>query len=174
MMNLFSTTIRSPIGPLGVDVDDAGHLVAIRFHATLSRGNREAVSRCAHVAAELEEYFAGTRREFSLQLALAGTEFQREVWSELQRIPFGETIHYGELARRVGRPKAIRAVGQANGRNPIPIVVPCHRVIGANGTLTGFGGGIETKRQLLDHEQGHSGLFANAGEPRRERTTGRA
>jgi methylated-DNA-[protein]-cysteine S-methyltransferase len=98
---------------------------------------------------QLREYFAGRRAEFDLPLAPEGTEFQRSVWRNLQDIPYGETISYGELAKRVGNPKASRAVGAANGQNPIPIVIPCHRVIGANGKLTGFGGGLPTKEALL-------------------------
>ena len=103
----------------------------------------------ADAARQLREYFAGRRTEFDLPLAPVGTAFQLTVWRELQGIPYGETISYGELARRVGNPQASRAVGAANGRNPIPIVIPCHRVIGANGKLTGFGGGIPTKQTLL-------------------------
>ena len=100
-------------------------------------------------AKQLREYFAGKRAGFDLPLAPEGTEFQRTVWRNLQDIPYGETISYGELAKRVGNPKASRAVGAANGQNPIPIVIPCHRVIGANGKLTGFGGGLPTKEALL-------------------------
>lgn len=100
-------------------------------------------------ARQLREYFAGTRAEFDLPLAAAGTPFQRTVWRQLQQIPYGETISYGELARRVGNPKASRAVGSANGANPLPIVIPCHRVIAGNGTLGGFGGGLPTKQALL-------------------------
>lgn len=103
----------------------------------------------ARAARQLREYFAGKRTDFDLPLAPEGTEFQRSVWRRLQEIPYGETISYGELARRVGNPKASRAVGAANGQNPIPIVIPCHRVIGANGKLTGFGGGLPTKEALL-------------------------
>lgn len=106
----------------------------------------------AQAARQLREYFAGARTEFDLPLAPEGTEFQRSVWRRLQEIPYGETISYGELARRVGNPKASRAVGAANGQNPIPIVIPCHRVIGANGKLTGFGGGLPTKEALLTLE----------------------
>jgi len=98
---------------------------------------------------QLQEYFAGKRADFDLPLAPEGTEFQRAVWRCLQEIPYGETISYGELAKRVGNPKASRAVGAANGSNPIPIVIPCHRVIGSNGKLTGFGGGLPTKERLL-------------------------
>jgi len=102
---------------------------------------------------QLKEYFAGKRRDFDLPCFMEGTEFSRRVWKELTRIPYGTTISYGELARRLGNDKASRAVGLANGRNPIGIIVPCHRVIGANGTLTGYGGGLERKRMLLDLEQ---------------------
>jgi methylated-DNA-[protein]-cysteine S-methyltransferase len=98
---------------------------------------------------QLREYFAGRRSEFELPLAPEGTEFQRTVWNRLREIPYGETISYGELAKRVGNPKASRAVGAANGQNPIPIVIPCHRVIGSNGKLTGFGGGLPVKEALL-------------------------
>jgi methylated-DNA-[protein]-cysteine S-methyltransferase len=103
----------------------------------------------AEAVRQLNEYFAGRRNDFDLPLAPNGTEFQRTVWSRLQEIPYGETISYGELAKRVGNPKASRAVGAANGSNPIPIVIPCHRVIGSNGKLTGFGGGLPTKERLL-------------------------
>lgn len=98
---------------------------------------------------QLSDYFEGRRRKFDLPLAPAGTDFQRQVWHTLTRIPYGETISYGELARRIGNPRASRAVGLANGANPLPIIVPCHRVIGANGSLTGFGGGLPIKRTLL-------------------------
>jgi methylated-DNA-[protein]-cysteine S-methyltransferase len=104
------------------------------------------------VVTQLEEYFSGQRRDFDLELAPQGTEFQLRVWNELTRIPYGTTISYGELARRLGNPDASRAVGTANGANPIPIVVPCHRVIGADGSLTGFGGGLKAKAALLELE----------------------
>lgn len=99
-------------------------------------------------ASQLDEYFAGERTDFDVPMELDGTAFQREVWTELTRIPYGETISYGELARRVGRPSAPRAVGQANGRNPIPVIVPCHRVLASNG-IGGYGGGLKVKRALL-------------------------
>jgi methylated-DNA-[protein]-cysteine S-methyltransferase len=101
---------------------------------------------------QLSEYFTGTRREFDLPLCLNGTAFQSRVWRELLEIPFGHTWSYGELAKRIGKPSASRAVGLANGSNPISLIVPCHRVIGADGTLTGYGGGLERKRWLLAHE----------------------
>jgi len=107
----------------------------------------------AAVREQLTAYFAGTLTEFDLPLAPRGSEFQLGVWAQLRRIPYGSTISYGELADRVGDPSAARAVGAANGRNPLPIVVPCHRVIGADGSLTGFGGGLKTKKYLLEHEQ---------------------
>ena len=106
----------------------------------------------ALAAAQLSEYFSGTRTTFDLPLDATGSEFERQVWGLLRAIPYGATTSYGELARRLGDVKLSRAVGAANGKNPIPIIVPCHRVIGANGDLTGFGGGIETKRWLLEHE----------------------
>jgi methylated-DNA-[protein]-cysteine S-methyltransferase len=110
----------------------------------------------ARTAAQLAEYFAGDRRAFDLPLAPRGTEFQAGVWRALRAIPHGETRSYGELARSLGRPSASRAVGAANGKNPISIIVPCHRVVGSTGHLTGYAGGVEAKRWLLDHE-GHAG-----------------
>jgi methylated-DNA-[protein]-cysteine S-methyltransferase len=107
---------------------------------------------------ELDAYFAGRLRTFSIPLAPNGTEFQRRVWSALCDIPFGTTISYADLARRLSKAAAVRAVGAANGRNPIPIIVPCHRVIGSDGSLTGFGGGIARKRWLLEHEGAQGGL----------------
>lgn len=111
----------------------------------------------AEVRRQLGEYFAGERKDFELPLALHGTEFQVSVLEALQEIPYGETTSYGVIARRIGRPKAVRAVGAANGRNPIPIIVPCHRVIGSSGDLTGFGGGLDTKEALLRLEAENSG-----------------
>ena len=110
----------------------------------------------ANARQQLTEYFAGVRKEFDLPLKLTGTEFQVSVLKALQEIPYGETASYGEIAKRIGRPKAVRAVGAANGRNPIPIVVPCHRVIGSSGDLTGFGGGLDTKEALLRLEAEHT------------------
>ena len=110
---------------------------------------------------QLEEYFAGTRQIFDLPLRPLGTPFQCEVWQALAHIPYASTISYGQLAQRIGQPLAVRAVGAANGRNPLPIILPCHRVIGANGSLTGFGGGLPTKRWLLTMEDqvAHGDLF---------------
>jgi methylated-DNA-[protein]-cysteine S-methyltransferase len=114
----------------------------------------ESIDPLPAAARQLKEYFSGKRRNFDLHLRMQGTEFQQRVWRELTQIPFGETRSYGELAKRLNNPNGSRAVGLANGRNPIAIIVPCHRVIGANGSLTGFGGGIERKEWLLTHE-GH-------------------
>ncbi|MEU8639783.1 methylated-DNA--[protein]-cysteine S-methyltransferase [Amycolatopsis sp. NPDC048633] len=113
----------------------------------------------ARAEAELKEYFAGQRHRFELPLTLVGTPFQQRVWTALQEIPYGATTSYGELADRLGQPTASRAVGLANGKNPIGIIVPCHRVVGSTGSLTGYGGGLERKRYLLDFEQAREALF---------------
>ena len=106
------------------------------------------------VIRQLNGYFAGELREFEIPLLMLGTDFQKRVWKALLTIPYGETMSYGELAKKIGEPKAVRAVGAANGQNPIPIIVPCHRVIGSDGSLTGFGGGLENKKKLLELEKG--------------------
>jgi methylated-DNA-[protein]-cysteine S-methyltransferase len=146
----------SPVGTLRLVADSRG-LREIWFererHPKQAHpGWVRAAAPLAFARVQLEEYFAGTRQHFELPLHPVGTPFQLEVWHELARIPYGVTISYGELARRIGKPLAVRAVGAANGRNPLPIVLPCHRVIGANGALTGFGGGLPTKRFLLTME----------------------
>ncbi|MET0767393.1 MAG: methylated-DNA--[protein]-cysteine S-methyltransferase [Aeromicrobium sp.] len=154
------TTTRwmdSPIGGLRIHVS-AGLVTAIRFGPDSPRGSRIADPLLDRAEAQLGEYFAGERTQFDLPLASEGSEFQKKVWAELQRIPFGETASYGDIARRLGyEPGISRAVGAANGANPIAIVVPCHRVIGADGSLTGYAGGIERKKVLLDLER--PGLF---------------
>ena len=147
----------SPVGPLLLAADD-DRLRLVEFHAPrhpMPRGEdwREGDNNVlAATRMQLDEYFAGMRRGFDLPLAPRGTEFQRAVWWMLAEIPYGETISYAQLATRVGKPSAMRAVGAANGRNPLPIVLPCHRVIGADGSLTGFGGGLPTKQFLLTLE----------------------
>src|SRR5512144_1782287 len=147
--------IDSPVGPLLVAADEAG-LRLIHFQAAHRRKPEASWRRDAaafrDLATQLRQYFRGERRAFDLPLAPRGTPFQLATWRALSAIPYGETISYEELARRVGRPSASRAVGAANGANPLPIVVPCHRVIGKNGSLTGFGGGLEAKRALLELE----------------------
>ncbi|HKE43248.1 MAG TPA: methylated-DNA--[protein]-cysteine S-methyltransferase [Steroidobacteraceae bacterium] len=145
--------IDSPIGRLLL-AGERDQLTLVRFQsaARSRRPQPEWVADAARfdaVTRQLSEYFAGERQVFDLELAMAGTPFQRAVWSALREIPYGETISYGELARRLGRPRAVRAVGSANGANPVPIIVPCHRVIGSDGSLTGFGGGLDMKRRLL-------------------------
>jgi len=162
--------IESPVGKLLL-AGDGMRLKLIHFqsggHARTPSADwvRDAAPFSSAVN-QLGEYFAGRRRSFDLPLAPRGTEFQLIVWAALTRIPYGETLSYGELARRIGRPHASRAVGLANGANPLPIVVPCHRVIGADGSLTGFGGGLDTKRTLLALERSQAG--ARSGEPQLE------
>lgn len=141
--------IDTPIGPLHAVVDEEGRLVELGFREPLKD---EGVSSAPHVERQLREYFGGKRKMFDLELAPRGTEFQLAVWNALTQIPYGDTISYSELAHRIGKPAAVRAVGAANGANPIPVIIPCHRVIGANGSLTGYGGGIERKQWLLAHE----------------------
>lgn len=119
---------------------------------------RRSAAAFADVLAQLREYFAGERTTFDTRLSMAGNPFELRVWRALAEIPYGETVSYGEIARRVGAPTAARAVGLANGRNPIAVIVPCHRVIGADGSLTGYGGGLERKRLLLELEQGQTRL----------------
>lgn len=152
--------LDTPIGELLLAGDDDA-LSLVSFPAGSMRRDPEPdwiYNEKPFVAArrQLTEYFAGERREFDLPLKLSGTEFQMSVLEALQQIPYGETTSYAEIAERVGRPKAVRAVGAANGRNPIPIIVPCHRVIGSHGELTGFGGGLDTKKALLKLESEHS------------------
>lgn len=155
--------VESPIGPLLLAGRDAT-LEVLWFHhgrrpATIDPSWRLVPGAFAGVARQLAEYFAGTRTVFDIAVEPRGTEFQRRVWQALREIPYGQTISYGELARRIGDLKAVRAVGLANGANPIAVVIPCHRVIGASGALVGFGGGLPTKRALLDLEQGHRRLL---------------
>jgi methylated-DNA-[protein]-cysteine S-methyltransferase len=157
MTEILTTTLESPIGPLTLLARD-GVLTRVSMHEQrhTSPPPEDAVVDDApfkDVAAQLDAYFAGELTSFDLEIELLGTAFQQSVWSQLCAIPYGETISYGELARRVGNPNASRAVGLANGRNPIAIIVPCHRVIGADGSLTGYGGGLERKTWLLHHEQ---------------------
>lgn len=160
--------IPSPIGDL-LAVADRGALAALYFNAerALARlrassgaGIRQAPGEFVALRSQLAAYFAGELRDFDLPLAPVGSPFEQRVWRELQTIPYGTTTSYGEVARRLGVPNAARAVGTANGRNPIPIIIPCHRVIGSTGGLTGYGGGLARKRHLLDLEARHSGLFA--------------
>ena len=152
--------LDTPIGELLLAGED-GALSMIGFPKGSMRREPEAdwifnEQPLADACTQLREYFAGERQTFDIPLKLDGTDFQVSVLKALQEIPYGETASYGEIARRIGRPKAVRAVGAANGRNPIPIVVPCHRVIGSTGDLTGFGGGLDTKEALLRLEAEHT------------------
>jgi methylated-DNA-[protein]-cysteine S-methyltransferase len=158
MTNLIYTTIDSPIGELLLVGDGE------RLHRLSMQGGRRPTpidprwerrdDAFGEVRAQLSEYFDGQRREFDVPLGLEGNPFELRVWEALSQIPYGETVSYGEIAREIGAPGAARAVGLANGRNPVAVIVPCHRVIGADGTLTGYGGGLERKRLLLDLESG--------------------
>lgn len=151
---------ESPAGLLLIAGDDHG-IRQIRFR----KGSDFAVppdwtrddAALTDVTTQLREYFEGRRRAFDLRLDPEGTAFQRSVWTALESIPYGETVSYLDIANRLGKPAAVRAVGAANGANPIPIVIPCHRVIGADGSLTGYGGGIDVKKWLLNHERGERG-----------------
>jgi len=150
---VFWREIDSPIGPLLL-AGEREQLRLIHFQTGSHSMRPEAgwiadASAFAAATKQLLEYCAGQRRDFDLELLMPGTRFQCAVWSMLRRIPYGTTISYAELARRVGKPSAVRAVGSANGANPLPIVVPCHRVIGSDGSLTGFGGGLDLKHKLL-------------------------
>jgi methylated-DNA-[protein]-cysteine S-methyltransferase len=156
--DLLYTKLDSPLGELLlVGEGQSLHGLYMQEGRTAIRvraGWREAEEPFAAAGTQLAEYFAGRRRSFDLPLTMTGNTFERRVWSALQEIPYGESISYGEVARRIGQPTAARAVGLANGRNPISVIVPCHRVIGADGSLTGYGGGLERKRFLLDLEAG--------------------
>jgi methylated-DNA-[protein]-cysteine S-methyltransferase len=155
----------SPLGPLTLRARDGvldGLYMVEHRHGPSAAGLGERVADAAPAAREqLAAYFAGELREFDLEVALRGTEFQARVWAALREIPYGETCSYGELAAAIGAPTAVRAVGLANGKNPVSIVVPCHRVVGANGSLTGYGGGTDRKRALLALE----GAAVVRGEP---------
>ncbi|WP_019874928.1 methylated-DNA--[protein]-cysteine S-methyltransferase [Sporichthya polymorpha] len=158
--------VDSPIGPMtvvadgetvvGIYMDDARHLPPAERFGPPDDGSSVVLKEAD---LQLGEYFAGERTVFDLPLAAEGTPFQRRVWDALCEIPYGETISYGELARRIGQPTASRAVGLANGRNPISVVVPCHRVIGSSGKLVGYGGGLSRKQTLLELEQGRDRLL---------------
>jgi O-6-methylguanine DNA methyltransferase len=150
--------IASPVGPLRLRAGNSG-LKAIEFAAraravAAQGGDKRARAHLEKADTQLAQYFAGKRRDFNLPLAASGTEFQQRCWDALTDIPYGETRSYADIAAAIGQPKAVRAVGLANNRNPLPIVVPCHRVIGADGSLTGYGGGLKAKRWLLALEQG--------------------
>ena len=145
--------VQSPVGDLTL-TEENGALTGLYFGRRSLEGEEGLTALLERASRQLEEYFAGKRKQFDLPLSLWGTEFQRQVWAALRDIPYGETRSYGQIAQAVGRPKAVRAVGMANHRNPISIIVPCHRVVGADGSLTGYGGGLAAKEFLLALEQG--------------------
>ncbi|MCI2423359.1 methylated-DNA--[protein]-cysteine S-methyltransferase [Saccharopolyspora sp. K220] len=154
------TVVDSPVGPLTLVAVD-GALVGLYMERQRHRPPRETFGEpgtapFGPVIEQLAEYFAGQRDSFDVPMTLTGTPFQRTVWAALCEIPYGETVSYGELAEQIGRPTASRAVGLANGKNPISIIVPCHRVVGATGNLTGYGGGLDRKQHLLDFERSNA------------------
>ena len=164
MTTLYSTTIDSPVGPLTIVASDAGLRAVLwptddpkRVPLDEVKGN-DGHPVIAAATRQLGEYFDGERRNFDLPLDPAGTDFQQSAWVALRSIPYGTTVSYGEQAEQMGDKRKARAVGAANGRNPISIIVPCHRVVGSNGALTGFAGGIATKHWLLTHERRVAGL----------------
>ena len=147
---MYQYVVQSPVGPLTLEGTETA-LLALRFGAL----GQDSVSPVLELAArQLVEYFAGERRVFTVPLSPAGTPFQKGVWEALQSIPYGEISTYGAVAQRIGNPKACRAVGMANNRNPLPIFIPCHRVVGRSGSLTGYAGGLDRKQFLLDLERG--------------------
>ena len=160
-MTLTRITVDSPVGPLAL-VSDGEHLTGVYFeehrHAPVDLGDDVPLDRAPQVlrdaATQLEEYFRGERQEFDVPVAATGTDFQHRVWALLRTILYGQIWSYGQLAAALGQPGASRAVGLANGRNPVSIVVPCHRVVGSTGAITGYGGGVARKQQLLDLERG--------------------
>ena len=153
---MFSQFIDSPLGLVRISATSDG-ISEVLF--TDRSGDNTPSSLTELAAQQLQAYFAGSLQHFSLPLAASGTAFQQQVWQALCTVPFGVTCSYADIAQRIGNNKAVRAVGAANGRNPIAIIVPCHRVIGANGTLTGYAGGLDKKAWLLKHEQRQPALF---------------
>ena len=155
--------MKSPVGRLLLVGDDCG-LRLVSFEnskraAAVEPGWKQDESPLVEAVRQLKAYFGGERKEFDLPLSPQGTHFQLEVWRSLRTLPYGETISYGQLAERIGNPKAVRAVGLANACNPMPIIIPCHRVIGSDGSLTGFGGGLANKKKLLDLENKQMSLL---------------
>jgi methylated-DNA-[protein]-cysteine S-methyltransferase len=151
-METYFAYYESPIGL--IEIGCSSKEVTSLFFVEARRPRTSTNDVCDEAVKQISEYFAGARQEFDLPIRLSGTEFQREVWQGLKGIPFGQTVSYGDLARTIGKPTAVRAVGAANGNNPVSIIVPCHRVIGSDGGLTGYGGGLERKEWLLKHEGG--------------------
>jgi len=141
---------KSPLGILKIEANDT-YLVSLKFSESKT-DNKSGNEITQHAVIQLKEYFEGKRNSFEIPLRPAGSQFEQKVWSELQRIPFGSTTTYGNIARKLGDVNSVRAVGRANGRNPIPVIIPCHRVVGSDNSLTGYSGGLERKEWLLSHE----------------------
>ncbi|PEN11468.1 cysteine methyltransferase [Longibacter salinarum] len=165
MATIRYTIIDSPLGPLLV-TSDGEAITGLRMASDddsfdIPTGWRQTNAPFAEVREQLDAYWAGTLRTFDVPLAPGGTPFQQKVWTALGSIPYGTTCTYGAIAQRIGQPRAAQAVGAANGQNPIAIVIPCHRVVGHDGSLTGYAGGLDRKRTLLRHESQNSGLFAS-------------
>ncbi len=156
-MKEYTAYLKSPIGTIKLTATDDA-ITSILFEFDASRKEREKPNEILlECKKQLHEYFSGRRRKFELPLKLTGTEFQKSVWKALQKIPYGKTVSYLDIAKTIENPKAVRAVGMANSKNKIPIIIPCHRVIGENGKLTGYAGGIWRKQWLLEHEDKYSG-----------------
>ena len=153
-----SARLESPIGEIEVSVNEEGALVAVRFVDQDDPPATGSVAECELAVRQLEQYIAGERTIFDLEIEPTGSDFERRVWDDLVQIPYGSTETYGAIARRLGDPGASRAVGTANARNPIAIIVPCHRVVGSGGELTGYAGGLWRKKWLLAHESGQGSL----------------
>jgi methylated-DNA-[protein]-cysteine S-methyltransferase len=151
-MQTYTACYWSEIGPFEVVGNQKG-ILTIKFNTDPLITDNNLPTCMTECLRQMEEYFKGRRQTFNIPLLLVGTDFQIAVWRQLKKIPFGRTASYGDVARAIGRPKAFRAVGNANNKNPIPLIIPCHRVIGSDGKLVGFGGGIWRKRWLLDHEK---------------------
>ncbi len=151
-MKGFKAYYLSPIGPLEISGLSGGitSVTFVKKRLPSDRNLPECMKECVR---QMDEYFIGTRKKFSLKLLLEGTPFQKQVWRELRRIPYGKAVSYGDIARSIGKPRAFRATGNANNKNPIVIIIPCHRVIGADGSLVGYGSGIWRKEWLLKHER---------------------
>jgi methylated-DNA-[protein]-cysteine S-methyltransferase len=152
-MQTYSTYFKSPLGPIEI-VGGQDSILALHFVEEMLPGDDELTFCVKECLKQLDEYFKGQRRKFFLNLEPAGTEFQKSVWRQLEEIPYGKTTSYGALAGVLGKPKASRAVGSANGQNPIAIIIPCHRVLGSDGSLTGYGGGLWRKEWLIGFERG--------------------
>jgi methylated-DNA-[protein]-cysteine S-methyltransferase len=154
-VKIYQTNYKSPLGSIKITAT-RDSILTLDFVEKCRPGDDDLPLCMKQCVKQIDEYFAGRRKAFSLSLAPQGTEFQRLIWRQLEKIPFGSVVSYSEIAAIIGKPNAFRAVGSANGKNPISIIIPCHRVVGSNGSLTGYGGGLWRKEWLLAHERGES------------------